>query len=155
MGAGAIGFDKVEVRFTLDEEKQPNGVFLKVQKDAHKLIEEFMLLANRTVAETIGKPKGQDKPKTFVYRIHDTPDPDKLADFVNFIKRFGYQFKAQTTGDIAHSMNALMLELKGKGEENMIENLAIRTMAKAVYSTDNIGHYGLAFPFYSHFTSYV
>ena len=153
MGAGAIGFDKVEVRFTLDEEKQPNGVFLKVQKDAHKLIEEFMLLANRTVAETIGKPKGQDKPKTFVYRIHDTPDPDKLADFVNFIKRFGYQFKAQTTGDIAHSMNALMLELKGKGEENMIENLAIRTMAKAVYSTDNIGHYGLAFPFYSHFTS--
>jgi ribonuclease R len=112
-----------------------------------------MLLANRTVAETIGKPKGQDKPKTFVYRIHDTPDPDKLADFVNFIKRFGYQFKAQTTGDIAHSMNALMLELKGKGEENMIENLAIRTMAKAVYSTDNIGHYGLAFPFYSHFTS--
>jgi len=153
MGAGAIGFDKVEVRFTLDDKKQPDGVFLKVQKDAHKLIEEFMLLANRTVAETIGKPKGQDKPKTFVYRIHDTPDPEKLSDFVNFIKRFGYQFKAKTTGDIAHSMNALMAELKGKGEENMIENLAIRTMAKAVYSTENIGHYGLAFPFYSHFTS--
>lgn len=153
MGAGAIGFDKVEVRFQLNDEKQPTGVYLKVQKDAHKLIEEFMLLANRTVAEFVGKPGKNVKPKTFVYRIHDTPDPDKLADFVNFINRFGYQFKAQKTNQIAESMNSLMVELKGKREENMIENLAIRTMAKAIYSTDNIGHYGLAFPFYTHFTS--
>ena len=155
MKDGAIGFDKAEVRFNLDEANKPIGVRLKVQKDAHKLIEEFMLLANRTVAETIGRPKkgGNEMPKTFVYRIHDEPNPDKLSEFVGFIKRFGYQFKATKVGEIAQSMNKLLAEVKGKGEQNVIENLAIRTMSKAVYSTDNIGHYGLSFPYYSHFTS--
>ncbi len=150
MKSGAIGFDKIEVRFDLDEQKQPIGVRLKVQKDAHKLIEEFMLLANRTVAENLGKT---ENPKTFVYRIHDEPDPEKLGEFVQFIKRFGYQFKARSPVEISESMNKLMNELQGKREENVIENLAIRAMAKAVYSTENIGHYGLAFPFYTHFTS--
>jgi ribonuclease R len=150
---GAIAFDKIEVRFKLDEDLNPIDVILKSSKDAHKLIEEFMLLANRTVAEHIGKvQKGQSK-RTFVYRIHDNPDPEKLKDFVGFINKFGYKFKAVKTEQISSAMNALIEEIKGKKEENVIEQLAIRTMAKAEYSTENIGHYGLAFDYYSHFTS--
>lgn len=150
---GSIAFDKVEVRFNLDETKKPIGVLLKVQKDAHKLIEEFMLLANKTVATDIGKPKSKhQKPRTFVYRIHDTPDPDKLQTFSHFIKRFGYDYSFGQ-GNVAKNLNQLLQEVQGKREENTIENLAIRTMAKAVYTTENIGHYGLGYSYYSHFTS--
>lgn len=153
MDKGAIAFDKVEVRFKVDQEGQPESVFFKVQKDAHKLIEEFMLLANRTVAEDIGKPKKGGKPNTFVYRIHDEPDPERIIDFVEFVKKFGYRFKSLKPGAVQQSMNSLLQEVQGKREENMIETLAIRTMAKAVYSTENVGHYGLAFDYYTHFTS--
>ncbi len=150
---GSIAFDKVEVRFNLDEEKKPVGVLLKVQKDAHKLIEEFMLLANKTVASAIGNPKNKkQKPRPFVYRVHDNPDPDKLQTFSHFIKRFGYDY-AFGQGNIADNLNKLLKEVQGKREENTIENLAIRTMAKAVYTAENIGHYGLGFSYYSHFTS--
>jgi ribonuclease R len=153
MKDGSIAFDKVEVRFELDEDKKPVGVRLKVQKDANKLIEEFMLLANRTVAAHIGNPSNKkEKPKPFVYRIHDRPDPEKLELFSQFIRRFGYDYNF-SKGNIANNMNKLLSEVNGKREENTIENLAIRTMAKAVYSSENIGHYGLNFRFYSHFTS--
>ncbi|UTW63911.1 ribonuclease R [bacterium SCSIO 12741] len=146
---GSIAFDKVEVRFQLDEEKKPEGVFLKVQKDAHKLIEEFMLLANQTVSKSVNG--GQTK-KAFVYRVHDNPDPEKLAVFSEFIRKFGYNYKF-SSGNVASNMNQLLNEIQGKREESILENLAIRTMAKAEYSTDNIGHYGLHFQYYSHFTS--
>lgn len=149
---GSIAFDKVEVRFTLDEDRKPAGVHFKVQKDAHKLIEEFMLLANKAVAEKIALPKKGDPVKTFVYRIHDKPNPEKLLAFSEFIKTFGYKFNTNTE-NIAESMNALLMEIQGQREEQMIEHLAIRTMAKAVYSTQNIGHYGLGFRNYTHFTS--
>ena len=151
---GAIAFDRYEVRFEIDEKGKPLSVYFKEQKDANKLIEEFMLLANKTVAEHIGNvPKGK-KAKTFVYRIHDEPNQEKLANFSLFIKRFGYKLK--TTGkkkDIANSLNHLLDEITGKKEQNLIETLAVRSMAKAIYSTKNIGHYGLAFDHYSHFTS--
>ncbi|MBP8781862.1 MAG: ribonuclease R [Paludibacteraceae bacterium] len=151
---GAIAFDRYEVRFEIDEKGKPLSVYFKEQKDANKLIEEFMLLANKTVAEHIGNvPKGK-KAKTFVYRIHDEPNQEKLANFSLFIKRFGYKLK--TTGkkkDIANSLNHLLDEVTGKKEQNLIETLAVRSMAKAIYSTKNIGHYGLAFDHYSHFTS--
>ncbi len=151
---GAIAFDRYEVRFEIDEKGKPLSVYFKEQKDANKLIEEFMLLANKTVAEHIGHvPKGK-KAKTFVYRIHDEPNQEKLANFSLFIKRFGYKLK--TTGkkkDIANSLNHLLDEVTGKKEQNLIETLAVRSMAKAIYSTENIGHYGLAFDHYSHFTS--
>ena len=151
---GAIAFDRYEVRFEIDEKGKPLSVYFKEQKDANKLIEEFMLLANKTVAEHIGNvPKGK-KAKTFVYRIHDEPNQEKLANFSLFIKRFGYKLK--TTGkkkDIANSINHLLDEVTGKKEQNLIETLAVRSMAKAIYSTKNIGHYGLAFDHYSHFTS--
>lgn len=154
MQDGAIAFDKVELRFQLDEEKQPVSVIFKVQKDAHRLIEEYMLLANRTVAEEIGKvTKENPKPKTFVYRIHDRPDPQKLEDFSIFVNKFGYKYKFSKEKDISKNMNSLLAEVQGKREEAMIETLAIRTMAKAEYSTNNIGHYGLSFKYYSHFTS--
>ncbi|MGB0806527.1 MAG: ribonuclease R [Salibacteraceae bacterium] len=149
---GSIAFDKVEVRFTLDEKRMPAGVHFKVQKDAHKLIEEFMLLANKAVAAKIAIPKNGETPKTFVYRIHDKPNPEKLLAFSEFIKTFGYKFNTNTE-NIAESMNALLMEVQGQREEQMIEHLAIRTMAKAVYSTQNIGHYGLGFKNYTHFTS--
>lgn len=150
---GSIAFDKVEVRFKLDANKQPESVYFKMQKDAHKLIEEFMLLANRTVAEHIARPRKGHSPRPFVFRIHDRPDPKKILDFALFVKTFGYTFKTKTTSDIASSMNALLSEIQGKREENMLEQLAIRTMAKAEYSTRNIGHYGLSFHYYTHFTS--
>lgn len=153
MDKGAIAFDKVEVRFKVDDKGDPSGVFFKVQKDAHKLIEEFMLLANRTVAERFGKVKKDQQAKTFVYRIHDEPDPEKIADFVTFVKKFGYRFNSLKPGAVQQSMNALLEEVQGRREENLIETLAIRTMAKAIYSTENVGHYGLAFDYYTHFTS--
>ncbi len=154
MEHGAIAFEKTEVKFKLSPEKKPVDVFFKEQKDAHKLIEEFMLLANRTVAEDIGKKKNsQDQVKTFVYRIHDRPDNEKLREFSEFIKRFGYRIDLNNEARIAQTMNKLLKVIKGRPEQNIIEMLAIRTMAKAEYSVDNIGHFGLAFPHYSHFTS--
>ncbi len=153
MRAGAIDFDRQEVKFNLDEDGKPLNVFFKEQKEAHKLIEEFMLLANRTVAEKIGKVRAGQKAKTFVYRIHDIPNPEKLNTLATFVEKLGYKIKTDTRNNIATSFNKLLKDSHGKGEENMIETLTIRTMAKAEYSTQNIGHYGLAFDFYSHFTS--
>lgn len=154
--SGAIAFERVEVRFNIDEKGKPLSVYFKEPKDSNNLVEEFMLLANRTVATHIGKHKKGEKssPKTFVYRVHDQPNPDKLSNFATFIKRFGYRLK--TTGkscDISSAINALLDQVQGKKEQNLIETLAVRSMAKAVYSTDNIGHYGLAFDYYTHFTS--
>jgi len=151
---GAIAFDRVEVRFDIDEKGKPVSVFFKEQKDANKLIEEFMLLANKTVATHIGKPGRGLKAKTFVYRIHDLPNPDKLENFSQFIRKFGYQLR--TTGKqtaVSGSINALLDAVQGKKEQNLIETLAIRSMAKAEYSTNNMGHYGLSFDYYTHFTS--
>ena len=153
---GAITFGREEAKFTLDEQGKPTGVYFKVQKEANQLIEEFMLLANRKVAEFVGKKrgKGANAERTFVYRVHDKPDPDKLERFSNFILKFGYYFKPDAKGkEISREINRLLKEIKGKSEENVISTLAIRSMAKAYYSTDNIGHYGLAFPYYTHFTS--
>ncbi|RXR20961.1 ribonuclease R [Flavobacterium amnicola] len=148
MNQGAISFDKVEVKFNLNEEAEPVGVYFKVAKDANHLIEEFMLLANRKVAEYIGKQK-----KTFVYRIHDEPNEDKLFAMQGVISKFGYKLDLRDTKNISKSLNQLMEDVNGKKEQNLIDTLAIRTMSKAKYSTDNIGHYGLAFDYYSHFTS--
>lgn len=150
---GSISFDKVEVRFKIDENGKPLEVYFKESKEAHKLIEEFMLLANKKVAEKIGKPHRNYKPKTFVYRVHDEPDLEKLNTFSNFIKRYGYNISMKNNKEIADSLNELLHEVKGKSEQNVIENLAIRSMSKAMYDVKNIGHYGLAFPFYTHFTS--
>lgn len=166
---GAIAFEKVEVRFRLDEKGKPIGIYLKESKDANKLIEEFMLLANRSVAEFIGKKhivSGEKKRRTkreetevqvsarpFVYRVHDSPVSDKLENFANFASKWGYKIKTGNDREIATSLNGLMKELHGRKEQNVLEQLAIRTMAKAVYTTENIGHYGLAFDFYTHFTS--
>ena len=148
MNNGAISFDKVEVKFNLTDEGEPEGVYFKVSKDANHLIEEFMLLANRKVAEYIGKQK-----KTFVYRIHDEPNEDKLFAMQALITKFGYKIDLRDKKDISKSLNQLMSDVNGKKEQNLIDTLAIRTMSKAKYSTENIGHYGLAFDYYSHFTS--
>ena len=151
---GAIAFDRVEVRFEIDDKGKPVSVFFKEQKDSNKMIEEFMLLANKTVATHIGKPGKGQTVKTFVYRIHDLPNPDKLNNFALFIKRFGYNLR--TTGKntaVSSAINHLLDEVQGKKEQNLIETLAVRSMAKAIYSTNNMGHYGLAFDFYTHFTS--
>jgi ribonuclease R len=148
MSNGAISFDKVEVKFNLDDNGEPEGVYFKVSKDANHLIEEFMLLANRKVAEYIGKQK-----KTFVYRIHDEPNEDKLFAMQALISKFGYKMNLRDKKDISKSLNQLMADVNGKKEQNLIDTLAIRTMSKAKYSTENIGHYGLAFDYYSHFTS--
>jgi ribonuclease R len=155
---GSIAFDKVEVKFRLDKQGKPLGVFFKVQKEANELIEEFMLLANKSVAEHIGRPPKEKSGKgsgvkPFVYRVHDKPDPEKLNEFARFASQFGYKLKFNNEAQISSSLNELMKQVKGKGEQNVIETLAIRTMAKAIYTTKNIGHYGLAFPFYTHFTS--
>lgn len=151
---GAINFDRYEVKFEIDENGKPTSVYFKVSKDANKLIEEFMLLANRTVAEFVGRPpKGKTK-KTFVYRIHELPDPEKMRNFASFIRRFGYNLKTEgTKSDVSKGINNLLDNVQGKPEENLIETVAIRAMQKARYSTDNIGHYGLAFDYYAHFTS--
>ncbi len=150
---GSIAFDRMEVKFEIDPEGKPLSVFFKESKDANKLIEEFMLLANKQVAEFIGKPGPRKKERTFVYRIHDKPDPDKIDTFNHFIKRFGYGIMTNSPKAVASSMNMLIDHVSGKKEQNVIETLAIRTMAKAEYSTRNIGHYGLAFDYYTHFTS--
>ena len=150
MRAGAISFDKVEVKFILDENSEPEGVYFKESKDANKLIEEFMLLANRSVAEFIGKQK---PPKTFVYRVHDEPDDEKIAALENIIKRFGYKLNTKDRNSTTTSLNKLLKDVQGKKEQNLIDTLAIRSMSKALYTTHNIGHYGLAFDYYTHFTS--
>ena len=153
MQQGAITFDRVEVKFNLDEESNPTGVFFKESKDANKLIEEFMLLANRRVAEFIGFEKGRPTKNTFIYRIHDEPNIDKLTALQGIIGKFGYKINTENRNTISETLNKLLEDVHGKGESNMIETLAIRSMSKAVYTTDNIGHYGLAFDYYSHFTS--
>ncbi len=153
MRSGAIDFERQEVKFRLDENSKPVSVYFKEQKEAHKLIEEFMLLANKAVAERVGKPRGKESPKTFVYRIHDIPNPEKLNTLSAFVAKLGYKIKTDTRNNIAKSFNKLLKDSQGKGEENLIETLTIRTMAKAEYSTVNIGHYGLAFDHYTHFTS--
>jgi len=153
MQAGAISFDRVEVKFNLDEEANPVGVFFKEAKDANKLIEEFMLLANRKVAEFIGQEKGKPSKKTFIYRVHDEPNIDKLNALQGIVSKFGYSLNTETKETISQSLNKLLSDVHGKAESNMVETLAIRTMSKAEYTTQNIGHYGLAFDYYSHFTS--
>ncbi|UZO81829.1 ribonuclease R [Aquimarina sp. ERC-38] len=150
MQEGAISFDKVEVKFNLNEENNPTGVYFKTSKDANKLIEEFMLLANRKVAEFIGK---QDPKKTFIYRVHDEPNDEKLADLQSVIKKFGYSLNLKDRKSTTKSLNGLLKDVIGTKEQNLVDTLAIRSMSKAEYTTHNIGHYGLAFDYYSHFTS--
>ncbi|MFV8225353.1 ribonuclease R [Christiangramia aquimixticola] len=150
MRDGAISFDKVEVKFNLNEDNEPVGVFFKTAKEANKLIEEFMLLANRKVAEFIGKQKPK---KIFVYRCHDEPDDEKLAALQNIVGRFGHSLNLKDRSSTTSSLNKLLEDVQGKKEQNMVDTLAIRTMSKAYYGTENIGHYGLAFDFYTHFTS--
>lgn len=150
---GSINFDSQEVKFVLDEKGKPLSVYIKEQKESNRLIEDFMLLANQKVAELIGKMKAGQKAKTFVYRIHDTPSAEKLTTFAQFLSKLGYKLNIDNRKDLASSFNNLFKQIEGKGEQNMIETIAIRTMAKAIYSTLNIGHYGLGFKFYTHFTS--
>ncbi|MCH8545973.1 MAG: ribonuclease R [Cryomorphaceae bacterium] len=154
MKDGAIAFDRLEMKFHIDDKGNPTGVYVKESKEANHLIEEFMLMANRSVAKYVGAKKdGKPSNNLMVYRIHDDPDPEKLEELSNFVKRFGYQVATSGTKKISQSLNAMLNEVKGKPEANMIETLSIRSMAKAVYSTKNIGHYGLGFPYYAHFTS--
>jgi ribonuclease R len=150
---GAINFSSQEVRFKLDEKGKPIGILVKESKEAHQLIEEFMLLANRTVAEYVGQIKVNKKPVPFPYRVHDTPDEAKLLPFVAFAKKYGHSFDTSTPEGIASSFNQMLKDVHGKPEQHVLEQLGIRTMAKAVYTTENIGHYGLGFSHYCHFTS--
>lgn len=150
---GAIAFDRVEIKFNIDEKGKPLSVYFKEAKESNKLIEEFMLLANRRVAEKVGITHDRKPSKVFVYRIHDRPDAEKLENFNHFIHKFGWGIQLVTPKSVAESMNQLLNNVKGKKEQNVIESLAIRAMAKAAYSTRNIGHYGLAFDYYTHFTS--
>lgn len=151
---GSVDFDRVEVRFEIDDKGHPTAVYFKESKDANKLIEEFMLLANKTVAQTIGKSAGKKKPKAFVYRVHDKPDETKLSDLATLSRTFGYKLKTSgSSKEINKSLNKMLVEIKGKGEENLLSTLAVRSMAKAIYTTVNIGHYGLGFDYYTHFTS--
>jgi ribonuclease R len=150
---GAINFSSQEVRFKLDENAKPIGIIIKESKEAHQLIEEFMLLANRVVAEAVAKIKVNKKEIPFPYRVHDTPDEEKLAPFVEFAKKFGHKFDTKSPEAIADSFNRLLADAHGKPEQHVLEQLGIRTMAKAVYTTENIGHYGLGFKHYCHFTS--
>lgn len=150
---GSIAFSSQEVKFMLDENGKPVGAYIKEQMDSNRLIEDFMLLANKKVAEKIGKKQGQKEARTFVYRIHDVPNPEKLQTFSDFVNKLGYSLHLGSRKSLSSSLNQLFTQIKGKGEENMIENIAVRTMAKAEYSINNIGHYGLAFDHYTHFTS--
>ena len=150
---GSFNFETQEVKFKLDEKGRPIDIFLREMKDANKLIEDFMLLANRKVAEFIGKKHENQTVKTFVYRVHDTPNAEKLETFTQFVERLGYKMKISSKKSLADSFNKLFNDIKGTGTETMIETIAVRTMSKAYYSTNNIGHYGLAFQFYTHFTS--
>ena len=154
MANGSINFDRCEVKFEIDENGKPLSVYFKESKEANKLIEEFMLLANRTVAEHIGKVPKNKKPKVFPYRIHDLPDPDKLENLSQFIARFGYKIRTGgTKTEVSKSINRLLNDIEGKKEQNLIETVSLRAMQKARYSIHNIGHYGLAFDYYTHFTS--
>lgn len=154
MAAGAVDFDRVEVRFDIDEKGRPISVYFKESKEANKLIEEFMLLANRTVAECIGKVPQNKKAKVFPYRIHDLPDPDKLENLNWFVNRFGYKLcTSGSKAEVSKSLNKLLADIRGKKEQNLIEMVSLKAMQKAKYSTHNIGHYGLAFDYYTHFTS--
>ena len=151
---GAVDFDRCEVRFEIDEKGKPTSVYFKVAKDANKLVEEFMLLANRTVAESIGKVPKNQKPKVLPYRIHESPDPAKLMNLSDFVGKFGYKLKTRgNKGEMSKNLNRMLTEVKGKKEQNMIEMITLRAMMKAKYSTHNVGHYGLAFDYYTHFTS--
>ena len=151
---GSIGFDRAEVRFEIDDQGKPISTYFKVAKDANKLVEEFMLLANRSVAEKIGKPGKGKRPKTFPYRIHDVPDPEKLEKLSAFIGKFGYRLRTEgSKTDISKSLNKLLEDVKGQKEEDLVETIALRAMMKARYSIHNIGHYGLMFDYYTHFTS--
>ncbi len=149
---GAVSFDRVEVRFNIDEKGKPLSVYFKEAKESNNLVEEFMLLANRTVAEKIGDVPPKNK-RTFVYRVHDKPNEEKYNKFTTFVRKFGYDAEPQKGEGINSAVNRILAQVKGKGEENLVSTLAIRTMAKAIYTTQNIGHYGLAFDFYTHFTS--
>ena len=151
---GSVDFDRVEVRFDIDEKGHPTSVFFKESKDANKLIEEFMLLANKTVAAAIGIVPKKKKAKAFVYRVHDVPDSERLSNLAELSRAFGYRIKTKgTPQEINRSINKMLADVKGKGEENLLATLAIRSMAKAIYTTTNIGHYGLGFEYYTHFTS--
>ena len=150
---GAINFSSTEVKFQLDESGKPLGIIIKESKEAHQLIEEFMLLANRTVAAHLAKIKVNKKPIPFPYRIHDTPDEEKLKPFAAFAKKFGYKFDMNNEAEVAASFNQLLQDVHGKPEQHVLEQLGIRTMAKAIYTSENIGHYGLGFEHYCHFTS--
>jgi ribonuclease R len=151
--SGAINFSSTEVRFKLDEDGKPIGIIVKESKESHQLVEEFMLLANRTVAENVGKIKVNKKNIPFPYRVHDQPDEEKLTPFTEFAKKYGHHFETTSPEGIARSFNKMLNEVKGKPEQHVLEQLGIRTMAKAVYTVENIGHYGLAFEHYCHFTS--
>lgn len=153
MAQGSLNFHSEEVKFVLDEKGKPIDTYIRVQNESHELIEDFMLLANRTVAETFGKPESQWHNHTFVYRVHDEPNPEKLNNFLRLISRLGYTMDISSRVKLVKSYNKLFADVEGKGEKNLVETVAIRTMAKAVYSTENIGHYGLAFDYYTHFTS--
>ena len=153
MALGSINFHSEEAKFVLDENKKPIDTYVRVQNESHELIEDFMLLANRTVAETFGKPESKWHNNTFVYRVHDEPNPEKLNKFMLLISRLGYTMDVSSRSKLVSSYNKLFQDVEGKGEKNLIQTVALRTMAKAVYSTDNIGHYGLSFDYYTHFTS--
>ena len=150
---GAINFSSVEVRFILDEKGKPTGIIVKESKEAHQLVEEFMLLANRTIAETVAKIKVNGEPIPFPYRVHDTPDEEKLKPFTEFAKKYGHTFDISTPDSIAKSFNQMLRDAHGRPEQHVLEQLGIRTMSKAVYATESIGHYGLGFEHYCHFTS--
>lgn len=150
---GAISFESTEVKFKLDESGKPIGVYVKERKDAHKLIEDYMLLANRKVAEYVAKKQKGEKKLTFVYRVHDSPNMETLNTFATFASRFGYKINTKSDKEIAKSLNHLMADVEGKKEQNILTSLAIRSMAKAIYSTKKTSHYGLAFEYYTHFTS--
>ena len=153
MEEGSLNFHSEEVKFVLDDHGKPIDTYVRVQNESHELIEDFMLLANRTVAETFGKPESKWKNHTFVYRVHDEPNPEKLNNFLRLISRLGYTMDISSRSRLVKSYNKLFDDVEGKGEKNLVESGAIRTMATAVYSTDNIGHYGLSFEYYTHFTS--
>jgi ribonuclease R len=150
---GAINFSSQEVRFRLDEDGKPLGIVIKESKESHQLIEEFMLLANRTIAENVSKMKINKKAIPFPYRVHDQPDEEKLLPFMAFAQKFGHKFETDTPEAITSSFNKMLLAVQGMPEQHVLEQLGIRTMAKAIYTTENIGHYGLGFEFYCHFTS--
>ncbi|HUX84478.1 MAG TPA: RNB domain-containing ribonuclease, partial [Chitinophagaceae bacterium] len=150
---GAINFSSQEIRFLLDENAVPIGISIKENKEAHQLIEELMLLANKTIATDVARLKIAKSPVPFPYRIHDAPDAEKLANFAGFVRKFGYTIDLTSAKTISQSFNEMLRKASGKPEQNLLETLGIRTMAKAIYSTENIGHYGLGFPYYCHFTS--